>query len=200
MDDVVRQIYSDIERLSHHQNTLFVLAGDHGMTENGNHGGDTAAEIASALVFISPKFKALEKTLPNTHPHSSEFKYYSVVDQVDLVPTLSTLLGVSIPAGSVGVYIDELLALFPRVGDQMGVLMRNAQQMINLLRLKYNLEMPTDLGPCDATCLCGSDRVRRILCLWERFNFREPGTARSKDNEMQDDVQLLKEVSKPGVD
>jgi ethanolaminephosphotransferase len=199
MDDVVRQIYSGLERLPHHQNTLFVLAGDHGMTENGNHGGDSAAEIASALVFISPKFKSLGKALPNPHPHSSEYNYYSVVNQVDIVPTLSTLLGVSIPVGSVGVYIDELLALFPQAGDQEGVLMGNAQQMISLLRLKYNLEMPADLGLCDGTCLCGSDRVRRVLCLWERFNSGEPGTAWSRDPDMQDALQLLKEVSLIGI-
>ncbi|OQE30597.1 hypothetical protein PENFLA_c003G03564 [Penicillium flavigenum] len=194
MDDVVRQIYSGLERLPHHQNTLFVLAGDHGMTENGNHGGDSAAEIASALVFISPKFKSLRKALPNSHPHSSEYNYYSVVNQVDIVPTLSTLLGVSIPVGSVGVYIDELLALFPQAGDQVGVLMRNAKQMISLLSLKYNLEMPADLDLCDGTCLCGSDRVRRVLCLWERFNAGESGTAWGRDPHMQDALQLLKEI------
>ncbi|KAJ5964792.1 uncharacterized protein N7479_004668 [Penicillium vulpinum] len=194
MDDVVRRIYSGLERLPHHQNTLFVIAGDHGMTENGNHGGDTAAEIASALVFVSPKFKFLRKALPNSHPYNSEYKYYSVVDQVDLVPTLSTLLGVSIPVGSVGVYIDELLAIFPQVGDQMGALMRNAKQMISLLNLRYNLEIPVDLVLCDGTCLCGSDRVRRVLCLWERFNSEKPGTAWSTDLDIQDAVQLLKEI------
>jgi ethanolaminephosphotransferase len=101
------------------------------MTDNGNHGGDTPAEIASALLFISPKLKSLGNTFTSPQPHNPEYTYYSVVDQVDIVPTLGTLLGFSIPAGSVGVIIKQLLALFPDLSQQVRVLMRNAQQMVN---------------------------------------------------------------------
>ncbi|KAJ5809733.1 uncharacterized protein N7503_001951 [Penicillium pulvis] len=194
MDNVVRQIYFALERLPIHENTLFVLTGDHGMTENGNHGGDTAAEIASALVFISPKFRSLEKALPVPPPYISKYTYYSVVDQVDIVPTLAGLLGFSIPAGSVGIYIDELLAIFPKGDQQMSILIRNAQQMISLLSLKYNLKTPVDLVLCDSVCLCGPDRVRRVLCLWEKFNSRDPVPARSRDPDMHDDMLLIKEI------
>ncbi|GIJ87100.1 hypothetical protein Asppvi_006003 [Aspergillus pseudoviridinutans] len=194
MDDVVRQIYAALEDLPIHANTLFVLAGDHGMTDNGNHGGDTPAETASALLFISPKFKSLGSTFTSPLPHNSEYTYYSVVDQVDVVPTLGALLGFSIPAGNVGVVIKQLLALFPDFSQQARVLMRNARQMVSLLCLKHGLEAPIHLDLCDSTCLCGSDRARRVLCLWERFNSEGSVTARTEDPNTHDAARLLQEI------
>ncbi|EAW23640.1 uncharacterized protein NFIA_023510 [Aspergillus fischeri NRRL 181] len=194
MDDVVRQIYTALEDLPIHANTLFVLAGDHGMTDNGNHGGDTPAEIASALLFISPKFKSLGYTFTSPQPHNPEYIYYSVVDQVDIVPTLGTLLGFSIPAGSVGVVIKQLLALFPDLSQQVRVLMRNARQMVNLLCLKHGLEAPMQLDLCDSACHCGSNRAHRVLCLWERLNFEGSVTAQSEDPNTHDAARLLQEI------
>ncbi|EAU35167.1 predicted protein [Aspergillus terreus NIH2624] len=194
MDDVVRQIYTALEEQSIHANTLFVLAGDHGMTDNGNHGGDTPAEIASALLFMSPKFRSLRNTFTSPQPRNPEYTFYSVVDQVDIVPTLGTLLGFSIPAGSVGVVIKQLLAIFPDFSQQMRVLMRNARQIVTLLRLKHGLEGPIHLDSCDSTCHCGSDKARRVLCLWERFNSIESVTARSEDADTHNDARLLQEV------
>ena len=194
MDDVVRQIYTALEEQSIHANTLFVLAGDHGMTDNGNHGGDTPAEIASALLFMSPKFRSLRNTFTSPQPRNPKYTFYSVVDQVDIVPTLGTLLGFSIPAGSVGVVIKQLLAIFPDFSQQMRVLMRNARQIVTLLRLKHGLEGPIHLDSCDSTCHCGSDKARRVLCLWERFNSIESVTARSEDADTHNDARLLQEV------
>jgi ethanolaminephosphotransferase len=51
MDDMVRTIYSAIENEDHLANTLFVLCGDHGMNEGGNHGGSSEGETSPALVF-----------------------------------------------------------------------------------------------------------------------------------------------------
>lgn len=198
MDDVVRQIYKALVDLPSHANTLFVLAGDHGMTDNGNHGGDTPAEIASALLFISPKFEILGNTFTSPLPNNPEFTYYSVVDQVDIVPTLGALLGFSIPTGSVGVVIKQLLALFPEVSQQVRVLMRNARQMVNLLSLKNRLGASMRLELCDSNCHCGSDRARHILCLWERLNAEGSATVQSEDSNMHNIARLLQEVSQFG--
>ncbi|GES58558.1 transferase [Aspergillus terreus] len=194
MDDVVRQIYTALENQPIHANTLFVLAGDHGMTDNGNHGGDTPAEIASALLFMSPKFRSLGNTFTSPQPRNPEYTFYSVVDQVDIVPTLGTLLGFSIPAGSVGVVINQLLAIFPDFSQQMRVLMRNARQIVTLLRLKHGLEGPIHLDSCDSTCHCGSDKARRVLCLWERFSSVGSGTAPSEGVNTDDASRLLQEI------
>ena len=37
--------------------TLFVICGDHGMSETGSHGGASHPEIETPLVFLSSAFK-----------------------------------------------------------------------------------------------------------------------------------------------
>lgn len=59
MDEIVTSIYEAIDELPHLQNTLLVLAGDHGMNSAGNHGGSAAGETSPALVFISPKLRTV---------------------------------------------------------------------------------------------------------------------------------------------
>jgi Phosphoglycerol transferase and related proteins, alkaline phosphatase superfamily len=195
MDNVVRQIYDALEHTPHQVNTLFVLAGDHGMTKNGNHGGDTASEIASALLFISPNFMSRGKSLPSPLAYNANYEYYSVVNQVDVVPTLATLLGFSIPGGSVGVYIKELLALFPGLDQQVRIMMINAHQMMNLFVSKHKWAT-IDLGTCNSRCVCSSDNVRRVLCLWERLNTGHLRKAKqSMGSSMEEVVQLIREVS-----
>lgn len=67
----------------------------------GNHGGDSTAEVTAAMFVFSP--------------HSALFppigKPISQVMQVDLVPTLSTILGVPIPFSNLGTVITEALPL-----------------------------------------------------------------------------------------
>ncbi|KAL1304381.1 hypothetical protein AAFC00_003382 [Neodothiora populina] len=59
MDGIVYDIYEAIDTLPHLDNTLLVLAGDHGMNAGGNHGGSAAGETSPALVFISPKLRQI---------------------------------------------------------------------------------------------------------------------------------------------
>jgi ethanolaminephosphotransferase len=59
MDDIVKTIYEAIDSLPHLEDTLLVLAGDHGMNSAGNHGGSAAGETSPALVFISPKLRKI---------------------------------------------------------------------------------------------------------------------------------------------
>lgn len=56
MDEIVRRIYSRTQDWEF-ENTLIVLAGDHGMNSAGNHGGSAPGETSPALVFMSPKFR-----------------------------------------------------------------------------------------------------------------------------------------------
>ncbi|OMJ19498.1 GPI ethanolamine phosphate transferase 2 [Smittium culicis] len=106
MDDIVKKIYSQIEKNDIERNkasngkskpTLFILLGDHGMNELGNHGGNSVGEVSPAMVFISPSMN-----------HSSDYINIQTIDQTDLVPTLSTLLGFPIPYNNIGIPIDPL--------------------------------------------------------------------------------------------
>jgi ethanolaminephosphotransferase len=113
MDSIVRQIYEAIETHEHLRSTVLVLCGDHGMNEAGNHGGSSAGETSAALLFISPKFKASTSGLecPVNLPHG-KFHYYSLVEQVDIVPTLAGLLGFPMPLNNLGIFIPDVLNLW----------------------------------------------------------------------------------------
>lgn len=126
------------------EDTLLVVIGDHGMTDQGDHGGDSREEVEAALWIYS---KGAAITSPDWFDNavgSSEHLLSRLVDvsrsalelgdrleiewlskgvekaravsQVDLVPTLSLLLGLPVPFGNLGVVIPELfyrLSSFP---------------------------------------------------------------------------------------
>lgn len=118
MDGIVRDIYSAIENEDHLSRTLFVLCGDHGMNEGGNHGGSAAGETSPALVFMSPKLKEITQHTDKVSPTKAkvgggEFEYYRMVEQSDIAPTLAGLLGFPVPRNNLGVFIKEFLNFWP---------------------------------------------------------------------------------------
>ena len=175
MDNIVRQVYESIERESHLQNTLFVLLGDHGLTDQGNHGGDSPGEIASAMVFISPLFKSVVNGLESPLVTSKDYKYYSVINQVDLVPTLAGLLGFSTPARNVGEFIPELLKVFETTNDVTRILLRNANQLMRLFE-HGNDQASVDTALCDSNCENCRHEEGRIACLWQKVKRLETVT------------------------
>lgn len=124
MDGVIRSV---IDRLEN--DTLLVVMGDHGMTDTGDHGGESQKETDAAIFLYSPS--PLFPTLPSQSEPD-------VVPQTDLVPTLALLLGVPIPYSNVG---QVLLPLFPSgqtegaVGglSQLEALWINAKQVHRFL-------------------------------------------------------------------
>lgn len=112
MDVVVGEIYRAMQQKPHLQSTLFVLCGDHGMNDAGNHGGSSAGETSPALLFISPKLEALGKRAESPVEPFADLQYYRTVEQADITPTLAGLLGLPIPLNSLGVFIPELLNMW----------------------------------------------------------------------------------------
>lgn len=112
MDRVLRRVVDGLE-----DDTLLVVLGDHGMDRKGDHGGDSTLETSSALWIYS-------KGMPLASRHSEENQGQEVpytyttfpgspiahrsVQQVDLVPSLSLLLGLPIPFNNLGTVIPEL--------------------------------------------------------------------------------------------
>lgn len=98
MDDVVKQLMESIDH-----KTLLVVMGDHGMDSKGDHGGESQGEIEAAIWMYSkkPVFGQLPKELQTT---SDEHR---PIPQIDLVPTLSLLLGLPIPFNNLGAPIPE---------------------------------------------------------------------------------------------
>ena len=76
--------------------TVLFVFGDHGMTSSGDHGGDSDSEVTAGMFVYSPGL-----ALKHTDQVTS-------VAQIDLVPSLSLLLGVPIPFSNLGALIEDL--------------------------------------------------------------------------------------------
>jgi phosphatidylinositol glycan class O len=100
MDQVIRDLIAKID-----DNTLLVVMGDHGMDSKGDHGGESNEEVDSALWMYSKK-KFFGRTSPETTTPPKTARERSI-PQIDLVPTLSLLLGMPIPFNNLGSPIEE---------------------------------------------------------------------------------------------
>lgn len=140
MDEIVKQIYMSSVHSS--ESTLMVLMGDHGMNEVGNHGGSSLGETSPGMVLISPKFDHF--TMPPQCPLETRtrFDYYSLISQIDLVPTLAALFNFPIPKNNLGVVIPETLNLWTSYDAKKNVLLENCKQFLTLLTVSYNLNDP----------------------------------------------------------
>ncbi|PRP89326.1 transferase [Planoprotostelium fungivorum] len=118
MDDIISRIYSEISRTdaSENKRTLFVFCSDHGMNEMGNHGGSTDGESQAVLALFSPHLR---------WDHQSPRK----VEQVDLVPTLSLLMGVAIPKNSLGKVVQPIFDVLDEASQLRGLQINCHQQM-----------------------------------------------------------------------
>lgn len=152
MDGIVKQIYTAIESEDHLRSTLFVFCGDHGMNEAGNHGASSAGETSPALVFLSPKLRELKNTLQSPLPEKEDFRYYSMVEQSDLAPTLAALLGFPVPKNNLGALIPEFLPFWPNSRLQTNNLSLVIENMLTSFRTGSgsapNAKRPPDFGHC----------------------------------------------------
>lgn len=174
MDAVAKLIYEALEEKTHLQDTLFILLGDHGMTEQGNHGGGSTSEIASAMVFISPKFMSGSRTLESPLPASPNYEYYSVINQIDLVPTIAGLMGFTTPSTSLGVFPADMLDVFTKPEDRLRAISKNALQLKDLLDLEHG---PSQLinASCHDAFEAGEVMVIKdeVLCAFEAMKIAQ---------------------------
>lgn len=92
MSRKLREMNELIEKIAVHMpdDAVLLVIGDHGMTITGDHGGDSSDEVNSMLFAYSKRFEFVT----NTGGES--------MDQIDLTPTLATILGVPIPYSNLG--------------------------------------------------------------------------------------------------
>lgn len=100
MDHVLRKVIALLD-----DSTLLVVMGDHGMDVKGDHGGESDDEVEAALWMYSKKavFGRGHNGEMKPPPTAKE----RPVGQIDLVPTLSLLLGMPIPFNNLGAPIAE---------------------------------------------------------------------------------------------
>ena len=85
MNTIIQQIIASMDN-----STILLVMGDHGMTQTGDHGGDSPDEVTAAFFSYSHQWK-----VQNIQNETS-------ISQVDLVPTLALLLGMPIPFSNLG--------------------------------------------------------------------------------------------------
>ncbi|EGG17231.1 hypothetical protein DFA_08221 [Cavenderia fasciculata] len=95
-----------IERMDN--DTLLVIMGDHGMTNQGTHSGSSKEETDAALFFYA-KNQVINASIPyNLFNHDPKATVDRKVDQIDFISTYSLLMGVPIGYNSLGKAIPEL--------------------------------------------------------------------------------------------
>lgn len=146
MDEVVERLMKGID-----DNTLLVVMGDHGMDPKGDHGGESQGEVEAALWLYSkrPVFGRFPEELPlNGGGRGASSDGLRSVAQIDLVPTLSLLLGVPIPFNNLGAPIVEAF-----VGDGETEGLRNLAQVSRLTAAqikRYQREYAGEGGEMEA--------------------------------------------------
>lgn len=103
MNEFISDVISKID-----DDTLLIVFGDHGMDSTGNHGGESKDELESTLFMYSKKpFFARLPDEDLTYNTTNSGESYRSVDQIDLVPTFSMLMGLPIPFNNLGYPIEE---------------------------------------------------------------------------------------------
>ncbi|KAL2530676.1 Alkaline-phosphatase-like family protein [Forsythia ovata] len=99
-----------------HENTMLLVMGDHGQTLNGDHGGGSAEEVETSIFALS--LKKPPTSAPAAFDNSTcqldmqgRRICFSSIQQLDFAVTVSALLGLPFPFGSIGHVNSELFAL-----------------------------------------------------------------------------------------
>jgi phosphatidylinositol glycan class O len=92
------------------EDTVIMVFGDHGMTDDGNHGGASQAELRSVLFAYSKKGFPMKTSLAKSVYLDSNVK------QVDLASFASSILGLALPFQNLGV-LHPYFFLEPNLGD-----------------------------------------------------------------------------------
>ncbi|KAI0631433.1 hypothetical protein C8Q77DRAFT_1126725 [Trametes polyzona] len=135
MDDVLRRVVDHLD-----DDTLLVVLGDHGMDRKGDHGGDGDHETSAALWVYSkgPQLLHPKAAIPSHLLTTRIFPGATVatrhIQQIDLAPTLSLMLGLPIPFNNLGTVIPELLWHDKAGKDYTRALTLNAQQVRRYLQ------------------------------------------------------------------
>lgn len=169
MDGIVRHIFEAIESNKHLESTLFVVCGDHGMNDAGNHGASSPGETSPALVFMSPKLQGIAPKYASPALPNGEFEYFSKVEQSDIAPTIAALLGFPISKNNLGAFIPEFLPFWPSSSDKVQILIRNARQILNIVTAAFGPEMFDAQSNVDP-CILDPTEVNELACEWRKID------------------------------
>ncbi|OVA16598.1 Type I phosphodiesterase/nucleotide pyrophosphatase/phosphate transferase [Macleaya cordata] len=126
-----------------HENTFFLVMGDHGQTLNGDHGGGTAEEVETSLFAMS--LKNPPASIPSALDSSScrldsdgKKICFSTIQQLDFAVTVAALLGIPFPFGSIGRVNPELYSLSSGTWNPPGTSASNYKHWLDLEKWMRN--------------------------------------------------------------
>lgn len=179
MNDVITKVVNELD-----DETLLIVFGDHGMDYTGNHGGDAPDELESTLFMYSKKHNFFKKD-KDAYDIDDKGANYKHVNQIDLVPTISLLLGLPVPFNNLGFPIDEAFGnakealaagkltieqikrfrdLTPSLSDS---LLEQYNDLINVYSSKTN-----DLSLIEQMKQYQFQSLEQCKSLWARFDLR----------------------------
>lgn len=103
VDRGVGEIFRLFEEFYDDQRTAYVFTSDHGMTDWGSHGAGHEHETATPLVAWGAGVKKPGSKIVSAMTSSQD------VQQVDLAPLMASVIGVNVPANSLGVLPSRYL-------------------------------------------------------------------------------------------
>lgn len=104
MDQVIKKIYTNLN-----DKDLMIVLSDHGMANEGGHGGSSHMELTTPVLFISKSLFRKNKYLEGAEWSDWMEKIKSNRKQIDLVSTISCLFNLDVPEQNKGVtFINDL--------------------------------------------------------------------------------------------
>lgn len=138
MDQVLEKLY-----LSLGDESLIVLMGDHGMNAIGNHGGSSEGETHAGLALISQAFRNVLQGEECPIPGRNDFRYFSTISQIDIVPTIASLFDFPIPNNNLGIVIPQILLMWGLEEERQEKLVQNCLQLMGVMRRSHSSADPT---------------------------------------------------------
>ncbi|OJI87972.1 mannose-ethanolamine phosphotransferase gpi13 [Aspergillus tubingensis] len=159
MDRVIREIIAKLD-----DKTLLVVMGDHGMDSKGDHGGESNDEVDAALWMYSKRGIFGRTSAETAKPPMLARDRF--VPQIDLVPTLSLLLGMPIPFNNLGSPIEEAF-IGPKGNDWKNVMSVNRLTSAQIKR--YQREYTASRGAEDSHQSQSEDLWRAAENSWQKL-------------------------------
>ena len=129
LDGVVGAMFTEIKNRTDNIRYLMVVTADHGMTNEGRHGSNSLQETMVPLVFLDGRS---DSSAPSQISDSK-------VKQIDIVNTLSALLGYDFPSRSKGRLIRATLDMMKMTSaHQSCVYLHNALHMMKFVEEDAN--------------------------------------------------------------
>ncbi|XP_067677597.1 GPI ethanolamine phosphate transferase 2-like [Haliotis asinina] len=126
MDNVLQKLYQAMRQWSEERDltSLMMVCGDHGMSDQGGHGGASPGETNVPVIFLSPSLHDVVPGLDLTSRGS--------IMQIDVAPTLAALTGIPIPRNNLGEIVAPTLVGYS-LEDKVRLMQLNAHQVSGLL-------------------------------------------------------------------